>query len=251
MKRFWLLGALWISLLGSAEVAPTPISSEAAPPASVELPPAPAPAPIETPQSPVEPPPVATEAPSGPSESQLVIAPPCPWMGGFQVAGLGAFSSVDYDEGYSGGLGWSFALSLEKRLSPSFRALAGFGFQSLSIARFVGSSGGPVVDPASEFIQTQKGPFLQGLAGVPLMDGFVDFGLEYFHATSAQQTGINSAYDFSPSKFLFLVAGPSYSMKIRGDWIMEGHAWFFVNTVGDSRFKLMGGRLELALRAPL
>lgn len=207
--------------------------------------------PLETEVVHPEEPPVVTEVPSAPTESQLAISPPNLWRGGFQLGGLGALSTVDYAAGYSGGLGWALALNIERRFNPTLRAVGSFGYQSLSMGRFVGSSGGLIVDPSAEFIQSQKGPFVQGMFGISFMNGTFDFGLEYFHPTTAQQTGPNSTYDFNPSKFLFVVAGPSYSMKIRGDWEMEGHAWFFVNTLGTSQFKFMGCRLELALRTPL
>jgi len=196
--------------------------------------------------------PVVSEVPSGPTESELVISPPNPWRAGFQFGGLGALSTVDYQDGYSGGLGWSVALQAEKVLSPSLRMLASLGYQSLSVGRFLGSTSGTIDDPFSEYIHNQKGPFIQGMIGIPLMAGHFDAGLEYFHPTSAQQiSGVNYNYDFTPSKFLFVVAGPSMTWKVRGDWELEAHAWFFVNTVGESKFKLMGGRLGLALRAPL
>jgi hypothetical protein len=205
------------------------------------------------PATPVEP--VVLEPPSGPTESQVIISPPNPWRMGFQTGGLGAISTVDYQDGYSGGLGWSFALQVEKSLNPNLRIQGSFGYQSLSVGRFLGSTTTTIYDPFSLYLHTQKGPFVQGMVGVPLMAGHFDFGIEYFHPTSAEQTvgdgGGISNYDFTPSKFLFVVAGPSMTWKVRGDWELEAHAWFFVNTVGESRFKLMGGRLGLALRAPL
>jgi len=210
--------------------------------------------PIPTMEPPIdasEPPPLVSEAPSAPTESQLVISPPNPWHLGLQFGGLGAMSTVDYQEGYSGGLGWSVGLQAEKLLTPNLRFLGSFGYQSLSVGRFLGSSGGVIVDPSSQYIQTQKGPFLQGMLGVPLMSGHFDVGVEYFQPNTAQQISGIFVYDYTPSKFLFVVAGPSMSWKIRGDWELEAHAWFFINTVGESKFKLLGGRLGLALRTPL
>jgi hypothetical protein len=180
-----------------------------------------------------------------------VISPPNPWRAGFQFGGLGALSSVDYQEGYSGGLGWSLGIQAEKFLSPSLRVLGTFGYQKLSVGRFLGSTGGVIYDPFTEYIHTQKGPFIQAMMGTPLMSGYFDAGFEYFHPLSAQQISEISTYDFTPSKFLFFVAGPSKSWKIRGEWELEAHAWFFINMVGESQFKLMGGRLGLALRTPL
>lgn len=235
--RFILLSLALVSLLGRAEE----------------------PAPVETPtEAPVETPvetPVVTEVPSAPAESQLVVSPPDPsdpWRAGFLFSGLGAFSTVDYEPEYSGGLGWSIGLQVEKKLGPKARCLASFGYQSLSIGRLVSSSGGVIQDPYSQYIQTQTGPFLQGLVGVPFEMGHLDFGVEYFQPTSARQTASNSSeYEFKPSKFLFVIAGPSLSWKVRGEWELEGYAWFFMNTVGESQFRLMGGRLGLALRTPL
>jgi hypothetical protein len=206
--------------------------------------------PFATPQEPI-----VLEIPSGPNESQVVVSFEDPWRVGFQTSGLGALSTVDYQDGYSGGLGWSIALQAEKYLGPNVRFLGSIGYQSLSVGRFLGSTTTTIDDPFSLYVQTQKGPFVQGMVGVPLMAGHFDFGIEYFHPTSAEQMvgdgGGLSNYDFTPSKFLFVVAGPSMTWKVRGDWELEAHAWVFVNTVGESKFRLMGSRLGLALRAPL
>ncbi|MFM8269790.1 MAG: hypothetical protein ACKN9V_06330 [Pseudomonadota bacterium] len=197
-------------------------------------------------------PPVVTEVPSAPTESQLVISPPSPWRGGFLFSGLGALSTVDYEPDYSGGLGWSLGLQIERKITPDLRVLGSFGYQKLSVGRFIASTGSSIFDNYSLYTQTQSGPFVQGLVAVPVSAGHLDFGFEYFHATQATQTtSFGSEYEFKASKFLFVLAGPSMSWKIRGDWELEGHAWFFVNTLGESRFKLMGARLGLALRTPL
>jgi hypothetical protein len=199
--------------------------------------------------------PVVVETPSGPTESQLVMAPQDPWRAGFQIDGLGAVSTVDYQEGYSAGLGWSVALQVEKFLTPKLRILGTFGYQSLLVGRFLGSTTTTIDDPFSFYAHKQKGPFIQGMAGIPLMGGYFDFGIQYFHPTSAEQivgeVGGISNYEFTPTKFLFVVAGPSMTWKVRGEWELDAHAWFFINTVGSSKFKLMGGSLGLALRAPL
>jgi len=248
------------------------------PPPKEDEPQPPESAPIEaTPEPPAE----ATPAEMGPSEivpttpptvtpvpteqgnqSQLLISPPSPIRYGLIAGGLGAISRVDYDPDISGGFGWTLGIHAEKLLTPSFRLLATLGYQSLSVGRFVASKPTAILDQYSQFIQTQKGPFGQLMAGIFIwknsesasepLSVFWDAGFEYFHPLSAlQTTSFNTEYAFDPSRFVFFETGPSLVWDLRGDWELSGNFRFFMNLSGESRFDLFGGRLTLALTQPL
>lgn len=180
---------------------------------------------------------------------------------GFEGSGVGSLSSVDYDRGFSGGLGWGFGINLEWVVTPKLRWVTKGGYQSLSLERYIGSSG-QIQDPASLYVQTQKGPFIQVGALFPFLESAADskeyvrlswtVGAEYFVATEAvQTTSFNTQYPFSGSQFLFLLAGTSLSWKVRSDWELSLNALFFINSVGSSSFEFFGGRVGLALNTPL
>lgn len=185
-----------------------------------------------------------------------------PWRGALEFGGTGAFSTVEDQPDYSGGLGWNVGLQAEYRTPRSFRFTGSLGYQSLTITKFIASSGGVILDQFSEYQQTQTGPYGQILFGQRVLQSgpksrepfelFVDLGVEYFHGLNARQTtSFNTVNEFTPSKFLFAVGGVSVAWRIRGDWELQGHGRFFINTAGESQWRLMGGRLTLALSIPL
>jgi len=185
-----------------------------------------------------------------------------PWRGALEFGGIGAFSTVEDQPDYSGGLGWNVGLQGEYRSPKSFRFMGALGYQSLTITKFIASSGGVILDQYSEYRQTQTGPYGQIFYGLRVLQAgpesrepfelFLDLGVEYFHALQArQETSFNTANDFTPSRFLFAVAGASIAWKVRGDWELLGHGRFFINTAGESQWRLMGGRLTLAFSIPL
>lgn len=238
-------------------------------PKEVQGPPEPEPiveetAPVPTPTEVApEPPPTVTPVPTEQgNQSQLLITPPSPIRYGLIAGGIGAFSRVDYDSDISGGFGWTLGIHAEKRLTPQFRLLATLGYQSLSLSRFVASKTTNILDQFSQFIQTQKGPFGQLMAGIFIwknselasepLSVFWDAGFEYFHPILAvQSTSFNTHYEFDPSRFVFFETGPSLVWDLRGDWELSGNFRFFINLSGESRFDLLGGRLTLALTQPL
>lgn len=249
-------------------VAPESAPIEAPPEPPAETPPAEM-GPVEmgpseiVPTTPPTTPPTVTPVPTEQgNQSQLLISPPSPIRYGLIAGGLGAISRVDYDPDISGGFGWTLGIHAEKLLTPSFRLLATLGYQSLSVGRFVASKPTAILDQYSQFIQTQKGPFGQLMAGISIwknsesasepLSVFWDAGFEYFHPLSAlQTTSFNTEYAFDPSRFVFFETGPSLVWDLRGDWELSGNFRFFMNLSGESRFDLLGGRLTLALTQPL
>ena len=217
--------------------------------------------PLVGPSTPPPPAPVVETVPSELNESKAVVSPPVPWRLGLEVSGLGALSRVDYDSDFSGGFGWAIGPQLEVRLTPSLRWMTTLGYQRFSVGRFVASSG-VIADEYSQFIQTQEGLFAQTVFGIPVwktrfsakeqVEVDWDFGGEYFHGLKARQTSsFNTEYEFPAHRFIFAVSGPTITWRLRDSWELIGSSRFFINTVGESQFKLMGVRLGLALTTPL
>lgn len=184
------------------------------------------------------------------------------WRGALEFGGIGALSTVEEQPDYSGGLGWNIGLQAEYRSEKPYHFTGTLGYQLLTLTKFIASSGGVVLDQYSEFRQTQEGLYGQVFYGQKVFHSgadqkeqfevFWDLGIEYFYALHAvQETSFNTVNEFEPSKFLFAVTGGSIAWKIRGDWELLGHGRFFINTVGESQWRLMGARLTLALSIPL
>lgn len=230
MKLFLLLGFLFCVIGFSDEIPETP----------------------EAPEIPLE----------SPKESVVEVAPVSePVRLGLEYSGVLARSGVEYSEEASLGVGFSLGLQAEKHLNPQLRMVGTVGYERISLGRLLDGTG-TILDGAPLITQTQGGLFFQGLVGLPITQSaalekeayrvWLDWGAEYFHPTSAEQTSsASSSYALTPTQFVFLLAGPSMVWQLKGGWELSGNARFFVNVVGPSQFELMGARLSLALSTPL
>ena len=197
-----------------------------------------------------------------PKETVVEVAPPSdPIRLGIEYSGVLARSGVNYSEEDSYGVGFSLGLQAEKRLNPQLRVVGTVGYERVSLGRLLDGTG-TILDGAPLITQTQGGMFFQGLVGLPITQSgeldkeaytvWLDWGVEYFHPTSAEQTSSSSSsYALTPTRFVFLLAGPSMVWQLKKDWELTANARFFVNVVGPSQFELMGARLSLALSTPL
>ncbi|NBX92002.1 MAG: hypothetical protein EB078_06785 [Proteobacteria bacterium] len=205
-------------------------------------------------------PPVETNEKAQESILEVALAS-VSWRYGFELQGMGALSKVDYADGLSHGYGYGISLLFERPLSPQYRLIVRSGYQQLSVARFIDASGA-VVENSPEFTQTQSGLFLSALGSFQVFktsddsseihEIWIDAGAEYFHGLRAEQkSSFNSLYAFDPSKFVFLVVGPSIVWNVRNGWNLSASLHGFLNLVGANRFEMGGGKLGIALNTPL
>lgn len=180
---------------------------------------------------------------------------------GVEGQGIGLLSRVDYSDDSSSGFGWGLGVHLEKEMTSVVHGILGLGYQKMQLGRNLNSSGS-IHDPGSEFQQSQKGVFGRALLRYFFRNYFKEndkihglsweFGGEYFHTLSAKQTNyLGSSIEIPTSKFLFFQTGPSLHFNSGKETLFSLSSHVFVNLIGESRFKLMGVRLALAIDFPM